>query len=133
MVYCSIPLAHVIQAHVLSVYIHRCPHETLIFQLVICIAHHRQLSQQWSRTPSTGVLQVKLAFSMPSLPQVKAKKPDPAIYNMAAQELSLDPKKCVVLEDSHIGMPSYQEITWSPAFFRMAGCARDQAASVLEL
>lgn len=35
---------------------------------------------------------------------VKAKKPDPAIYNLAAETLSLDPKKCVVIEDSHIGL-----------------------------
>lgn len=35
---------------------------------------------------------------------VKAKKPDPAIYNMAAEDLGLDPSKCVVLEDSHIGL-----------------------------
>jgi len=35
---------------------------------------------------------------------VKAKKPDPAIYNLAADTLSLDPKKCVVIEDSHIGL-----------------------------
>lgn len=35
---------------------------------------------------------------------VKAKKPDPAIYNLAADTLALDPKKCVVIEDSHIGL-----------------------------
>ena len=35
---------------------------------------------------------------------VPKKKPDPAIYNMAAQELSLDPNHCVVVEDSRIGL-----------------------------
>lgn len=35
---------------------------------------------------------------------VKAKKPDPAIYNLAAKELGLDPKRCVVLEDTNIGL-----------------------------
>lgn len=35
---------------------------------------------------------------------VKAKKPDPAIYNLAAETLSLNPEKCVVIEDSHIGL-----------------------------
>ena len=35
---------------------------------------------------------------------VKAKKPDPAIYNLAAETLSLTPRHCVVIEDSHIGL-----------------------------
>mmetsp|Transcript_13473 Transcript_13473/g.18456 ORF Transcript_13473/g.18456 Transcript_13473/m.18456 type:complete len:309 (-) Transcript_13473:88-1014(-) len=35
---------------------------------------------------------------------VPCKKPDPAIYLLAAQELGLDPTKCVVVEDSHIGL-----------------------------
>ena len=35
---------------------------------------------------------------------VPKKKPDPAIYNLAAQELSLDPKQCVVVEDSNNGL-----------------------------
>ena len=35
---------------------------------------------------------------------VKVKKPDPAIYNLAATTLSLKPKNCVVIEDSHIGL-----------------------------
>jgi len=34
---------------------------------------------------------------------VPAKKPDPAIYTLAAQELGVDPARCVVIEDSHIG------------------------------
>jgi len=35
---------------------------------------------------------------------VKAKKPDPAIYTMAAQALDIAPIKCVVVEDTNIGM-----------------------------
>ena len=35
---------------------------------------------------------------------VTAKKPDPAIYNLAREELKLDPARCVVVEDSNIGM-----------------------------
>ncbi len=35
---------------------------------------------------------------------VAKKKPDPAIYNLAANELALDPKKCVVVEDSNNGL-----------------------------
>lgn len=35
---------------------------------------------------------------------VAAKKPDPAIYNLAATTLALDPGCCVVVEDSHIGL-----------------------------
>jgi HAD superfamily hydrolase (TIGR01509 family) len=35
---------------------------------------------------------------------VPAKKPDPAIYLMAAKELGVDPARCVVIEDSHIGV-----------------------------
>jgi len=35
---------------------------------------------------------------------VAAKKPDPAIYILAAKTLGLDPAACVVIEDSHIGL-----------------------------
>ena len=35
---------------------------------------------------------------------VAAKKPDPAIYRLAAQTLLLDPMACVVIEDSNIGL-----------------------------
>ena len=35
---------------------------------------------------------------------VAAKKPDPAIYTLAATTLNLDPAACVVIEDSHIGL-----------------------------
>lgn len=32
------------------------------------------------------------------------KKPDPKIYNVAAQRLGVDPADCVVVEDSTIGL-----------------------------
>ncbi|MFK8033318.1 MAG: HAD family hydrolase [Hyphomicrobiales bacterium] len=35
---------------------------------------------------------------------VAAKKPDPAVYQLALEKLNLDSMKCVVVEDSHIGM-----------------------------
>lgn len=35
---------------------------------------------------------------------VPRKKPDPAIYLLAAQELGLDPARCLVIEDSDIGL-----------------------------
>ena len=35
---------------------------------------------------------------------VARKKPDPAIYTLAATTLNLDPAACVVIEDSHIGL-----------------------------
>ncbi|XP_010515157.1 PREDICTED: haloacid dehalogenase-like hydrolase domain-containing protein At3g48420 [Camelina sativa] len=35
---------------------------------------------------------------------VPKKKPDPAIYNLAAETLGVDPSKCVVVEDSGIGL-----------------------------
>ena len=37
---------------------------------------------------------------------VARKKPDPAIYTLAATTLTLDPAACVVIEDSHIGLTS---------------------------
>jgi HAD superfamily hydrolase (TIGR01509 family) len=35
---------------------------------------------------------------------VKRKKPDPEIYNLAAKVLSVEPSKCVVIEDSQNGL-----------------------------
>ncbi|KAG0626276.1 hypothetical protein M758_2G116000 [Ceratodon purpureus] len=35
---------------------------------------------------------------------VPRKKPDPAIYELAAKTLDVQPGKCVVIEDSHIGL-----------------------------
>lgn len=35
---------------------------------------------------------------------VPKKKPNPAIYNLAAQELGVNPARCVVIEDSRIGL-----------------------------
>lgn len=36
--------------------------------------------------------------------QVKVKKPDPLIYNMACERLGMDPSQCVVIEDSIVGL-----------------------------
>jgi len=35
---------------------------------------------------------------------VPKKKPDPAIYKLAAEKLEVDPARCVVIEDSRIGL-----------------------------
>ena len=35
---------------------------------------------------------------------VAAKKPDPAIYELAKDRLGVDAARCVVIEDSHIGL-----------------------------
>ena len=35
---------------------------------------------------------------------VKKKKPSPDVYNMAIEEMGLDKSKCVIVEDSHIGL-----------------------------
>ena len=32
------------------------------------------------------------------------KKPDPEIYNLACREFKVDPRQCVVIEDSRIGL-----------------------------
>ena len=36
--------------------------------------------------------------------QVKEKKPSPMIYNMASEMINLDPSKCIVIEDSIVGL-----------------------------
>ena len=35
---------------------------------------------------------------------VDKKKPDPSIYRVAAERLKLDPKECLVVEDSTVGL-----------------------------
>ena len=35
---------------------------------------------------------------------VDSKKPDPMIYRIAAERLNVDPKECLVVEDSTIGL-----------------------------
>ena len=35
---------------------------------------------------------------------VDQKKPDPMIYRIAAERLNVDPKECLVVEDSTIGL-----------------------------
>jgi len=38
---------------------------------------------------------------------VDKKKPDPSIYRVAAERLKLDPKECLVVEDSTVGLKVY--------------------------
>ena len=35
---------------------------------------------------------------------VDKKKPDPTIYRVAAERLKVDPKECLVVEDSMVGL-----------------------------
>lgn len=35
---------------------------------------------------------------------VSAKKPDPMIYNLASQRLGVPPDRCIVIEDSIVGL-----------------------------
>ena len=52
---------------------------------------------------------------------VDSKKPDPMIYNLAAQRLDLDPGACVVIEDSIVGLKAAKAagmrccITYTPS------------------
>lgn len=43
-------------------------------------------------------------FSIFAGDMVKAKKPAPDIYNMAVREMGLDKARCIVVEDTHIGL-----------------------------
>ena len=40
---------------------------------------------------------------------VSKKKPDPEIYNLASERLSLEPSECVVLEDTRVGLLAAKE------------------------
>lgn len=40
---------------------------------------------------------------------VAHKKPDPEIYNLALEKTGLDPKECIVIEDSHNGVEAAKE------------------------
>jgi HAD superfamily hydrolase (TIGR01509 family) len=56
---------------------------------------------------------------------VAAKKPDPAIYNLAARTLALDPGRCVVVEDSHIGLTAAKAAGMSCIVTRSAFTAEE--------
>lgn len=81
---------------------------------------------------------------------VPRKKPDPAIYTLAASELGVDPARCVVVEDSHIGVraarsagmrcvvtqSSYtadEDFALADAVFDMIGDAGDERFSLEDL
>lgn len=46
---------------------------------------------------------------------VDKKKPDPSIYKIAAERLKVDPKECLVVEDSTIGLQVYITSFSAPA------------------
>ena len=54
---------------------------------------------------------------------VDSKKPDPMIYCIAAERLNVDPRQCLVVEDSTIGL----QVIWHAALKcktqGMPGCA----------
>jgi beta-phosphoglucomutase-like phosphatase (HAD superfamily) len=58
----------------------------------------------------SGIVRVGLGADVAKVMRVFAgdvvprKKPDPAIYLLAAKELDVEPGRCVVVEDSHIGV-----------------------------
>ena len=58
----------------------------------------------------SGIVRVGLGADVAAVMRVFAgdvvpkKKPDPAIYLLAARELGVEPGRCVVVEDSHIGV-----------------------------
>lgn len=58
---------------------------------------------------------------------VDKKKPDPKIYNVAAQKLGLEPAECVVVEDSTIGLQAAMGagmrciITYTPSTKQQVG------------
>ncbi len=58
----------------------------------------------------SGIVRVGLGADVAKVMRVFAgdvvpkKKPDPAIYLLAAQTLGVSPARCVVIEDSHIGL-----------------------------
>jgi HAD superfamily hydrolase (TIGR01509 family) len=45
-----------------------------------------------------------MKFSIFAGDMVKTKKPAPDVYNMAVEEMGLDKSRCVIVEDSHIGL-----------------------------
>jgi HAD superfamily hydrolase (TIGR01509 family) len=46
---------------------------------------------------------------------VEKKKPDPSIYRIAAQRLGVDPKDCLVVEDSIVGLKVSLPVLAPPA------------------
>ena len=49
---------------------------------------------------------------------VDKKKPDPSIYRIAAERLKVDPKECLVVEDSTIGLQVDLKPYFHPSSFR---------------
>ena len=71
-------------------------------QVAVCsTSNERAVSKIVEVLLGPDVAKVMPVFAGDMVPR---KKPDPAIYQLAAQELNLDPARCVVIEDSRIGM-----------------------------
>ena len=71
-------------------------------QVAVCsTSNERAVSKIVEVLLGPDVAKVMPVFAGDMVPR---KKPDPAIYQLAAQELNLDPAHCVVIEDSRIGM-----------------------------
>ena len=71
-------------------------------QVAVCsTSNERAVSKIVEVLLGPDVAKVMPVFAGDMVPR---KKPDPAIYQMAATELGLDPARCVVIEDSRIGM-----------------------------
>lgn len=69
---------------------------------------------------------------------VDKKKPDPKIYNVAAQKLGLDPSECLVIEDSTIGLQAALGagmrciITYTPSTKQQVSLAGLQSQTPIE-
>ena len=78
----------------------------------------------------SGIVRVGLGADVAKVMRVFAgdvvpkKKPDPAIYLLAAKELGVEPGRCVVVEDSHIGVRA-AKAAGMRCMVTTSGCARD--------
>ena len=77
----------------------------------------------------SGIVRVGLGADVAKVMRVFAgdvvprKKPDPAIYLLAAKELGVEPGRCVVVEDSHIGVRA-AKAAGMRCMVTTSGCAR---------
>ncbi len=79
-----------------------CANVWVCVQIAVCSTSNEQ--------SVSGIVRVGLGADVAKIMRVFAgdvvpkKKPDPAIYLLAAKELGVEPGRCVVVEDSHIGL-----------------------------
>jgi len=71
-------------------------------QLAVCSTSNEKAVQNIVTTLMSEEQASK--FSVFAGDMVKTKKPAPDVYNMAVEEMGLDKSKCIVIEDSHIGL-----------------------------